>query len=172
MFTTYLSSHNCRIKILAGTGGERESWRWDEECCPSANHWGRGGITSRECQCCWRAEGDSELRATLTLQREWRKMAARVSECIIQWTVSGTVSEWFGSCMTCIWCVRVSEWLFMYCYECFLRRQKRFEEHLELVSCRPAVLTHLYHDTTHYTINGLSPYVPTHVDLSSVTSCS
>ena len=27
-------------------------------------------------------EGDSELRATLTLQREWRKMAARVSECI------------------------------------------------------------------------------------------
>ena len=46
------------------------------------------------------------------------------------------------------------------------RRQKRFEEHLELVSCRPAVLTHLYHDTTHYTINGLSPYVPTHVDLS------
>ena len=38
---------------------------------------GEEAITSRECQCCWRAEGDSELRATLTLQREWRKMAAR-----------------------------------------------------------------------------------------------
>ena len=37
-------------------------------------------ITSRESQRCFRAEGDSELRATLTLQREWRKMAARVSE--------------------------------------------------------------------------------------------
>ena len=31
---------------------------------------GEEAITSRECQCCWRAEGDSELRATLTLQRE------------------------------------------------------------------------------------------------------
>ena len=41
---------------------------------------GEEAITSRECQCCWRAEGDSELRATLTLQREWRKMAARVSD--------------------------------------------------------------------------------------------
>ena len=27
-------------------------------------------------------QGDSELRATLTLQREWRKMAARVSEWV------------------------------------------------------------------------------------------
>ena len=36
--------------------------------------------TSREYQRCFRAEGDSELRATITLQREWRKMAARVSE--------------------------------------------------------------------------------------------
>ena len=43
---------------------------------------GEEAITSRECQCCWRAEGDSELRATLTLQREWRKMAARVSEWV------------------------------------------------------------------------------------------
>ena len=39
-------------------------------------------ITSRESQRCFRAEGDSELRATLTLQREWRKMAARVSEWV------------------------------------------------------------------------------------------
>ena len=39
-------------------------------------------ITSRESQRCFRAEGDSELRATLTLQREWRKMASRVSGCI------------------------------------------------------------------------------------------
>ena len=43
---------------------------------------GEEAITSRECQCCWRAEGDSELRATLTLQREWRKMAARVGEWV------------------------------------------------------------------------------------------
>ena len=103
---------------------------------------GEEAITSRECQCCWRAEGDSELRATLTLQREWRKMAARVS-------------EWMTD--------------FMNYYDRF---PEMTEEHLELVSCRPAVLTHIYHDTTHYTINGLSPYVPTHVDLSSVTSCS
>ena len=64
--------------------------------------------------------------------------------------------------------VRVSEWMIS-CIAMivFQRRQKRFEEHLELVSCRPAVLTHLYHDTTHYTINGLSPYVPTMCSVKS-----
>ena len=39
-------------------------------------------ITDRETQCSLRPEPrrDSELKATLTLQREWRKMAVRVSE--------------------------------------------------------------------------------------------
>ena len=37
-------------------------------------------ITDRETQHSLRPERDSELRATLTLQREWRKTAARVSE--------------------------------------------------------------------------------------------
>ena len=39
-------------------------------------------ITDRETQHSLRPERDNELRATLTLQREWRKTAARVSEWV------------------------------------------------------------------------------------------
>ena len=56
-------------------------------------------INSRESQGCFRAEGDSELRATLTLQREWRKMAARVSEWMDD-RVGVLVSGWVGGWMS------------------------------------------------------------------------
>ena len=49
---------------------ERESWRRWRMLSHQQTTEGEEVITSRECQCCWRAEGDSELRATVTHCRE------------------------------------------------------------------------------------------------------